>query len=264
MRVGEVPPGCEFKINAFSEIAYGHGGIATAVNAVLPFLAALLLGVAVVGREIERGTTRLAWALAPSRMRWLLHRAGPALLIVVVMAIAFGAVADRLMAAVDPGIDPGRSLERFGERGVVLVARTAFVFTVAAAIGAVVGRALPALILAGLVAAVGLFGGSQVHDRMIATEAVVIEEFTRGDRWTDQRFRLPDGRLIGWQELEQIDPPPTDPEFEGQWPSYPEVMLGIRGERYPELALREVAALGGGSLVALWLTAAVVRRRRPG
>ena len=47
----------------------------------LSFAAGLFLGVPVVARELERGTARLAWSLAPSRMRWYLARLLPLLVL---------------------------------------------------------------------------------------------------------------------------------------------------------------------------------------
>lgn len=264
MRIGTtIPADCEFKMNQFYQIA-SETGIVSALSMIAPFVAALLLGVAVVGREIERGTTRLAWALTPSRLRWFLQRFLPVLLVVGGGAFVLGIAADRLLAATEPGLDPSNAFTQFGFRGVVLAARVVFVLALATLVGAVMGRALPALIVGGILAGAALTGGIQVHGKILESEAVVIENAQMGDLNMDQRFRLPDGRLIGWEEVEQYDPPPTDPEFTGQWPTLPTVTFGVPGSRYREVELREVGALAGGSLVALLGTAIVIQRRRPG
>jgi hypothetical protein len=267
MRVGAVPPAdCEFKMNEFYGIVSAEAGMVSSLSLIVPFVGALLLGVAVVGREIERGTTRLAWALTPSRQRWFLHRFVPVLLLVAGLTFVLGIAADRLLASTEPGLDPANAFAQFGFRGVILAARVVFVLALAVFVGTVMGRALPALIVGGIIAAVGITGGSEIHGRILRSEAVIIEDAQAqvGDLYVDQQFRLPDGRLIGWEEVERYDPPPTDPNFTGQWPTLPTVNLGVPGSRYREVELREVGALAGGSLVLLLATAMVIRRRRPG
>jgi hypothetical protein len=267
MRTGAVTPReCEFKINEFYGIVSSRGWIVAGLTGFVPLASALLIGVAVVGRELERGTTRLAWALTPSRMRWLAHRLVPVLVFVTVIGLVLGAAADRWLAASEPGLDPANAFAAFGQRGPVLAARAVFVFALAVAVGAVLGRALPAVILGGIIAIVGLVGGSEVHQRMLRAEAVVIDEAAvgSGDLWVDQQFRLADGTLVGWDEIERHDPPPVEFDDTTVWPTLPQVMIGVPGRRYGDVALREIGALAGGSLVALGVTALVVRRRRPG
>ncbi len=266
MRVGTaVPADCEFKMNQFYEIVY-QAGTVSAFSIIAPFVAALLLGVAVVGREIERGTTRLAWALTPSRLRWFLQRFLPVLLVVGGGAFVLGIAADRLLAATEPGLDPANAFAKFGWRGAILAARVAFVLALAVLVGAVMGRALPALIVAGILAGAAVTGGTLVHGKILESEAVVIEDGQVGDHYIDQMFRLPDGRYVGWDEIEQYDPPPTEAEMidGAEWPTMPQVTFGVPGSRYREVELREVGALAGGSLVALLITAVVIQRRRPG
>ena len=66
-----------------------------------------------------------------------------------------------------------------------------------------------------------------------------------------------------WEELYVLLPPPDDGT---EWPppGYTFVALVVPAERYPEVQLREVAALAAGSLVALLIAGIVVRVRRPG
>jgi hypothetical protein len=153
---------------------------------------------------------------------------------------------------------------QLGSRGPLIAVRALWVMAVAVLAGAVLGRALPALLVATVVAAIGITGGSHVHGRMIASEAIVVDEPAMGDLFVDSRFLLPDGRLVGWDEVEQYDPPPAVFEDDTVWPTLPERMIAIPGRRYGEIAAREMAVLGGGALVLLVLTVAVVHRRRPG
>jgi hypothetical protein len=200
----------------------------------------------------------------PSRSARVASSVREVLLVVLAIGLVLGLAADRLLAATEPGLDPANAMAQFGFRGPVLAARAVFVFSAAVLIGTVVGRALPALIFAGIVAVVGIVGGTQVHDQMLQAEAVVLEEPGTGDRWIDQRFRLPDGSLIGHDVLERYDPSPAIFDETTVWPTLPVVVLGIPGTRYGQIQLREVGALAGGALVAVLLTALVVQRRRPG
>jgi len=263
---GLVPPSraCEAAMNQFYMMVDGEAGKVTLITTMVPFLAGLLLGVPIVGREIERGTTRLAWALSPSRQSWFLQRLVPILLLVAGGSYLLGVGADRLLASSMPEIEPANAFVQFGFRGVVLAARGVFVFALAVLVGAALGRVLPAVILGGLLAVLGIMGGSQVHQQILRAEAIEMAEPGPGDMWVDQLFRLPDGRLIGWNEVEQYDPPPADADFTGEWPTLPIVTFGVPGERYREVELREVGALAGGTLVALAAAAVIVQRRRPG
>ena len=228
----------------------------------VPYAAAALLGVAVVAREIERGTTRLAWSMAPSRRRWFAARVLPVLVVLVGLSFTAGLAADRIAGATIPTEDVANSFSQFGQRGGLIAARAVFVFAVAVVSGIVLGRSLPALIVATIVAAVGLAGGTNVHGRIIAGEAIVVPEAQGrpGDLYLDQRFQLPDGRLIDWQEMEQIDPPQ---DVAGWTPKYPIVWRLVPGERYRFVEAREAAALAGGSLAFLGVGALIVGWRRP-
>jgi ABC-type transport system involved in multi-copper enzyme maturation permease subunit len=228
---------------------------------IVPFIAAILLGVAIIAREIERGTARLAWSLAPSRRSWFLARLVPILVLVAVVTFVLGIAADRLLGASQPDLDIANAFSSFGSRGVVLAARVTFIFALAVVVGSVMGRVMPAVIVAAVLGWFAISGGERVHNEILQRETVVVaqEAVGSGDMQFDQRFQLPDGRLIGWEEMQQIDPPIGD-----NWqPKYPMVALVIPGSRYRQVELREVAALGGGMLVAFGLTSLVVARRRP-
>ncbi|MDQ6793777.1 MAG: ABC transporter permease [Chloroflexota bacterium] len=256
-----VPPSCERLAQTFYDLASSEASPIQSFIVIVPFIAAILLGVTVVGREVERGTTRLAWSLAPSRRRWLLARLVPIAVLIAVGTYALGVAADRLLGASEPDIDTANAFAMFGFRGVALAARVFFVFALAVLVGTAMGRVMPAVIVAAILAWFGISGGERVHDEILQRETVVVasDAVKTGDRQFDQRFQLPDGSLIGWQEMEQIDPPTGD-----NWrPKYPMVSLIIPGARYRQVELREVAALAGGTLVAVVATAFVVARRRP-
>jgi hypothetical protein len=261
----EFSPSCQPALDAWYQAKGSVGGLISGLVVFLPLAAGLFLGVPIVARELERGTTRLAWSLSPSRLRWFLARLIPILVILAVITFAAGVAADRLLAANEPGLDVANAFAQFGFRGVLLAGRAVFIFALGVLIGALVGRALPAIILTAVIASIGLTGGEQVHQQIMRGEAVAIPMDPEtgsggrpGDLYIDQQFVLPDGSLVGYDYFGGQDP------FDEFGPKYPMVSIVVPGERYRFVETREALALAGGSLVALALAAFVVSRRRPG
>jgi hypothetical protein len=190
----------------------------------------------------------------------------PILVVLIVLTFAAGVAIDQYFAASQPRMDIANSFNSYGARGGLLASRAVFIFGVAVAVGAIIGRALPGVIIAALVATIGLAGGIQVHQEILKGEAVVIAQtgedsgYREGDLYIDTKFLLPDGSLVGWEYFGDQGPV-YDEEGNSQ---YPQVSLVIPGERYRFVEAREALALAGGSLVALLLAGAVVSRRRPG
>ena len=260
-----VAPDCELRGRQFFGYQDSLVPMVQGLLSVAPFLFAALVGAPLVARELERGTSRLAWSLAPSRVRWFVVRVVPAVTVVFVLALGAGLALDRLTGAVEPGVDAARSFSGFGGRGIVLAARAVFVLAIAVCFGAVLGRMLPALLLAAVVGWIGLAGGSYVHARWLATEAVISQTETGapGDLFVDQRIKAPDGRVMTWDEI-YAELPPT--EDGSDWPpaGYAFISYVVPAERLPFVQRRECAALAGASLVFLSIAAAAAPRRRPG
>jgi len=268
--VDEVPASCELAYRRLDE-ARAIGGLVSSPLLLVTFAMGLFLGVPVIARELERGTVRLAWWLTPSRWRWYLARLVPVLLIVLVLTVAAGLASDRIFAANNPQLDVSNAFDGFGARGGLLAARALFVFAVAVFVGSFIGRALPAVIVAALVATIGLTGGINAHERILRGEAVVVPVDVSGigdsgpkpgDKFIDQKFVLPDGTLVGYDYFFNANQ--GDAFDENGNPKYPMVNLVIPGERYRFVEARESAVLIGGSLVALLIAGFVVARRRPG
>lgn len=262
----DAPPlGCDVKSNAWYQAQNGVTGLSMGLLIFLSFAAGLFLGVPIVARELERGTARLAWSLAPSRMRWYLARMLPVLIMLALITFLAGIAAERYVAATTIESDLGNSFTNFGFRGLLIASRAVFIFAVGVAIGSIIARALPAVILATVIATIGLAGGERVHQMILASEATVVpadEANTNpspGDLFIDQKFVLPDGTLVDYGYFGGTDPY----DLNGN-PKYPVVNLVVRGERYRFVETREALALAGGSLVALVLAGFVVSRRRPG
>ena len=265
MNFDALPIGCDVKTNAWYDAQNGVAGLSMGVLIFLSFAAGLFLGVPVVARELERGTARLAWSLAPSRMRWFLARLLPILVVLAVLTYLAGIAAERYVAATTTETDLGNSFTNFGFRGLLIASRAVFVFAVGVAVGSIIGRALPAVILAAVIATIGLAGGERVHQMILASEAVAIpmdpnnNNPSPGDLYIDQKFVLPDGSLVDYGYFGG-----ADPYDQNGMPKYPVVMLVVPGERYRFVETREALALAGGSLAALVFAGFVVSRRRPG
>lgn len=266
---GSAPSSCDAALRAWNEALQMIGGLILSPTLAVAYVIGAFLGVPIVARELERGTTRLAWSLAPSRWRWFAVRVLPILAIIVVLTFAAGAAVDRFFAASVQGEDPAASFTLFGARGGLLASRAAFIFAIGIVVGAAVGRTLPALIVTALVASIAIGGGEAVHQNVILrNEAVPFSmDFEsesdpyagRGDLYVDTVFQLPDGSLVGYQYFGD-----EDPYDQNGNPRYPMFSMRIPGSQYRFVEAREALALGGATLVTLLLAGLIVSRRRPG
>lgn len=227
-----------------------------------PFLAGLLLGAPLIARELDKGTARLAWSLGPSRRRWYVQRVVPILVVVGLTAMTIGIVSEQLTALFAPGVDLAKSFNGFHTRGVLIATSAVLIASIAVAVGAVVGRQIPTLLLALVIGGVTLVAIAEVDRRLLSGESVRLtgeNTYTNDLVMSEGRFELPDGRLVTFDELVAIDPTIMEREF-----NYPYVDFGIPRERYREIEAREALAQVASSLVFLGAGAVVVGRRRPG
>jgi hypothetical protein len=264
MTYGDVPQSCEAALLSFQSIA-GLAGPVAVVMGLFPYIGGLLVGGPVMAREIERGTTSLAWSMSASRLRWYLQRVVPIAVALLAAAYVVGIASEHLQHSLSQATDMSASFYGFRARG-VLVATQAFVlFSAAVAVGALLGRAVPTFLLALILGTLSIYALGQLHQKVLYPEAVhTLEDefgsssYTPDDLFLDSQFQLPDGRLMSWDELMR-----TDPSVMEFGPQYPIVTLTIPGERYRFVETREAAAelaIGLGLLVA---AAAIISRRRP-
>jgi ABC-2 family transporter protein len=113
-----------------------------------PILVGLIYGAPMVARELEQGTAPLSWALSGSRRRWLLGKVLGGVVLIVPLMLAVGLAADYLQGALSPGLNVYSSFENYMGRGVIDVFWALAAFAGTMALGSLVGRTLPALILA--------------------------------------------------------------------------------------------------------------------
>lgn len=227
----------------------------------------LVLGVPVVTQEIEQRTAMIAWPLTASRLRWLAWRAGPVLVIGIVLIGIMAFAAEQMARASDPGTDLG--FLAHGSRGISLVVRSVLMLVIAVALGAAIGRLIPSL-LVGIAVAVGL---SIAVDALppygvASTELTLSESSSEGEHpfSTGHAYRAPDGTPISDDDAEAM----MMAAYQAYSPEFPpdsvlpiDVSYGIAGSRYFEVLARESAVLVGATVLVGGVAAAVVQRRRP-
>ena len=260
---GDGPPSATcFELQDIGAWATRVASVSINLAAFFPALAGVLLGAPLIARELDRGTARMAWSLGPSRMRWYAQRLLPILLVVVAASLVIGVVAEQLTALFAPNIDLGKSFMEFHSRGVLIATGGLLIASIATAVGAVLGRQVPAILLALVLGGITIAAISEVDQKLLASETVRLtgdNQYTHDLVVGEGRFELADGRLVTFDELTVIDPTVMDQGFD-----YPYVQFGIPRERYREIETREAVVQVALAVVFLGAGAVVVSRRRPG
>ena len=250
------------------------GGFARLGAFLTPFALGLFLGVPVVAREIEGRTAGIAWTLSRSRSRWLIQRVLPLVVVVIVLAAAVG-IGSEFVTRTNPfaelAANPG--FADYTARGWMLPVRALAVLLLAIAVGAMVPRQLPALLLAGAVT-LALFVGLTIGmDAWMTAEAKPIPfnessrfgPFADGPRIFDVAYREDaTGKVISMNDFYNRYGDVALPDGEQNPPGFTQVAIGIPGDQYGTWVLRESAALGALALASTALAVFVVGRRRPG
>ncbi len=252
---------CDSALRSFNAVNESQAGPVMAAMAFLPLAAGLLLGVPLVGREIEQHTLATAWSLTGARRRWLLARVVPLLLVLGVLLAVSGWAASELEHARVPGLDPAASFGDFALRGWIVVARGALAFGVGLLAGALLGRVLPALIVGGaIVVACALLSGAgmQVWLSGQTVVAPATPPALTGDIYQGQRVRDAQGDLHPIEDYFVRGTPDLEIPAGASL-----VALVIPGERYQTAELLEAVATASGAAVALGAALMVVQRRRP-
>jgi ABC-type transport system involved in multi-copper enzyme maturation permease subunit len=259
---------------AYGEFAVSFGPAATITTLVVPILAAMVLGLAVVGRELEQQTTNFAWAIAPSRRRWLGSRLLPVLILLTAIGLIGGGLGDVLLGLRAPYVDAWRNFEGLGARGPAIAGSALLVFGISLLVGSLVGRQLPALLISGAVVGAGIYGVNAVGDAWLQGDAEVAtyDEIDPGARSFDSMVRTRAGEIVAWEDAylrfgSEVDQIGTGEIGSGDTGTAKNgltvVTRYVPGERYPVAVARLTMLLTLVGALGTALTFAVVHRRRP-
>jgi hypothetical protein len=258
---------CAGPVQAFATINEDEAGKLLAFMAVLPFIVGLLAGVSIVGRELEARTAQTAWALTPSRHRWLARQVAPILLVIVVAVALAAAAASVLETTREPWYHS--TYNDLMLHGWPVVGRAGAAFSVGLLVGAIVGRSLPALIVAAIVSVVLLsFEGTAQNAWYRANSEVIGDAATASSGsfdgiYSENGWLGPDKHLIGEDAAFGQVPSGVD---QSQWlldHGYTMVALGVPSSKAGQLAALDTAGFLGVALVVGLVTIPVVDRRRP-
>ena len=253
---------------AYGEAMSNVGNPAAIATFVAPIIVGIVLGIAILAREIEQQTTNFAWSIAPSRAAWLRDRLIPIVLVLLVIGFAGGWLGDVFQGLRARGVDPWRNFEGLGLRGPVIAASALLVFGIAGLVGGLVGRQLPALIISGALIGFAMYFAFNLSDAWLQNEVefATYDQVGLGDKVLDSLIRTPEGEFISWEEAYQRYGSEVDTiSFDGS-DTTSRLRVATRyvpGEKYPAAVARLSGLLGGGGLTALALTFLVVHRRRP-
>lgn len=231
----------------------------------LPIAVGGVLGSQLFAREIERATAQLPWSLASSRTRWLAERVMILLVVVVLIVVVPAVTTTILEGSINPGIAATDTLVDFGFRGVSVVARAVAIFSVSALIGLTVGRALPALLLALVVALIIVVAVPFLALARQPTEfiAQLGDPRVRYGLVRDERYQDPAGTLFTIDAVTAKVPPDAGDPTTWIEENFRQVAVGVRGERYWDAEVASTLMLVAVTMASLGAAAVLVARRRP-
>ncbi len=275
-------PPCAQAVQVWGTVVVGESSLLFDILALLPFGLGLVSGVPIVAGELESGTARTAWWLYVDRLGWLARRATP----IVVATV----VATSVLALGTDAVERARviwgysSLDDLGRHGFLLVADTLLSFTIALAVGSLIGRVLPALIVATALTAGLVFLASQLNDLWLRTIPPVVvgegsgpdaQDVSPGAVVTGWMWRAPDGGLLSRQDGAGLAhaagvplPGPGDEADSAalEWleaNGYLPVTLGVPRATALSWAAWEMTGKLIGAAAFAGLAGFTVRRRRP-
>lgn len=270
--LSSVPPSssCEGPVQAFLA-ARNDGPPVMIAMFVLPLFVGLLLGVPLVAGELETRTAETAWVLAGSRNRWLAYLSIPTIALILVAVGGAAVMAQILAAAREPWLVDGPSWESIGSFGTIVVARGAVAFGAGVLAGAVVGRTLPALIVAVFACAFIVVVAISAREAWLRANQEPLD-IRNGDlvgainlSGAGQTFIDSSGTMLTSEEAYARIPPGLTDEESERWLSdnMREVNLGVPASGVPDWERIEVIGLSATTALLLAGSFVAVSHRRP-
>jgi hypothetical protein len=260
----EGTPGCEgvadfFALNA-SMASKGIGGMMFA-----PYLVGLILGVPLVGALVERRTAIFVWSIAPSRTRLFLAQLAFVIAVTLIAIVPPAIVADVLERVSFPQYRAEASFNDYGLRGLLPIAVAAAALALSVLTGAIVGRVLPGIIVAGALCAALFFVPALARPHLAPLDVLEPHLVDSDSMQLGAGWQRPGGRVLTLDEAAASSPYPVGSSEQQKWvqDNLRLVVLGYRPARYGEVSLRESLLLFGVAGISTLASIAVVRRRRP-
>jgi hypothetical protein len=136
---------CDLLLEQFSRRYVGLGDLVSLLI-VLPALAGVFIGAPLLGRELEHGTWRLAWAQGVTRTRWLAVKLALLTAAVTVLAVGFTTLLTWWRGPLD-GIQGRFDGAAYNFEGAVPTAWALFAFALGTLAGTLARRTIPAMAL---------------------------------------------------------------------------------------------------------------------
>lgn len=270
--VGTTTAQCGPALTAWGALLESEGSRLVAAMSVLPLAAGLICGTPLVAREIEARTAQFSWSIETSRTRWLARQSCTVGLILLGLLIPAAFLANVILGA---WADWGEPLVLHAAvHGLTPVARALGCMGLGLLAGALLGRSLPAFLLAGALAV--SFGQTTEAVRRAWLDGLPAQPMTGGSAevQTGWAWREPAGMLLSVPEAMALVPPTVSgldalrdqPVESIGWleaAGYTAVPMGVAEDEVLGWQAWDVLAHGGVAIACWCITAVVVARRRP-
>jgi hypothetical protein len=225
-----------------------------------PAVAGVILGAGLVSKEIERGTAVLPWTMGRSRRRWLLERVLVITVLVGAMGLVLAVITDTIALLFNP-TPLDQSLYLYEARGWMVPERGMLGLAAGVLGGAVMGRAVPALLTGAAITVLCCVGVYGVGNELNMAQAVEYEG--PGGLYLSDILRDHTGAVVTWEEAYTRIPVTDDASWQLFEAEFTSTAIGVPGSESRIVVGREVAMLGGLAVLLVAGSVVVVERRRP-
>jgi hypothetical protein len=225
-----------------------------------PAFAGIVLGAGVVSTEIERGTVVMPWIMGRSRRRWLLMRMGVIAAFVGVTGLALAVLTDGVTLLYDP-TPPAQSLYAYELRGWMVPARGLVGLAAGVLGGALMPRAVPAVLTGALIAVLCFLGVFNIGDGLNRAQAVEFDGLS--GLYLSDVLRDHTGAIVTYEEAYARIPVENDEDWQAFQAEFTSRPVGVPGSESRIVTGREVLMLGGLAILLTVAAVWVVERRRP-